>query len=229
MEFLVSQHGYHAVRNGKERGGTALFIRTSMKPCIRKVLTSGPDGRMSGVVMEQNGKRVVMVSVYMPTGLDFVADASSASEAGTIADKLYRQLLRWTTADVCDHALVLGDLNETMSSMDQSSAAGKSGRWISCLPSADSVDAFRSIHGTDLAGFTHCAKRAGGRLAQSRLDYLFVRGWNVEDIRQCEVLQSLQVSNHRLAGMGRADLCSAVAASEWSANSRTIAQLAKCK
>ncbi len=198
LDSMVAPYGYYAIKNGKERGGCALLIRQCMKACIRKVLTSGSDGRLCGVVLEQAGQRLVVVTAYMPTGLDFVSD-SAAKALVPSPDKLYRQVLKWTSVDVCDRAMMLGDLNETMTAMDRSSTAGKHGRWISCLPSAGFVDAYRAVHGTNKSGYTHCAKRGDGvPAAQSRLDYVFVRGWDTEGIRECQVVQSMQVSNHRL-------------------------------
>ena len=197
LDTVARRYGYHAARNGKERAALHCWCDSACSRAPRRVLSSGSDGRMCGLVLEHLGRRVVLVSVYMPTGLDFVSDAAGASDR--TVDKLYRQLLRWTDAGVCDQAVVLGDLNETMSRADRSSDAGRHGRWVSCLPAAGFLDAYRVVHGTAAVGYTHSAKRADGALSQSRLDYVWARGWEEREVRQCRVVQSRRpISNHKL-------------------------------
>ena len=66
------QYGYHAILCGKERRGVCLLINQDLEPWIRKEMKTDKDGRMVGMVLEIKGERIVVVNVYMPTGLDFV-------------------------------------------------------------------------------------------------------------------------------------------------------------
>ena len=156
---------------------------------------------MVGVVLEVNGERMVVVSVYMPTGLDFAGTGADVGDGGsdTGPEQLYSQLIRWC-GDGDDYAVILGDFNETMAAVDRAdrSAGSRFGQWISAVPDAGFTDAYRTLHGLSDIGYTHSAPSVRGRLSRARLDYVFLRGWQDSALKTCQVDDQLVVSNHRL-------------------------------
>jgi exonuclease III len=73
-------------------------------------------GRLIGVVLDlTKGHRLLVISAYMPTGLDH---ASSSSASVDTAHQLYAEMLSWTVD--MHQVIVLGDLNETRTVHDRS-------------------------------------------------------------------------------------------------------------
>ena len=71
---ILQEYGYDMYVCGNSKAGVALLVSHSTSPFIRRVVTSGTDGRMVGVILETNKQSILVVSVYMPTGLDFISD-----------------------------------------------------------------------------------------------------------------------------------------------------------
>ena len=186
------QYGYHAILCGKERRGVCLLINQDLEPWIRKEMKTDKDGRMVGMVLEIKGERIVVVNVYMPTGLDFVGSDDEKME--DLVSKMYKRLEKWS--ELGKHQIILGDFNETISPLDRLNPSPKYGRWISELTSVGMMDSYRTLN-PFTPGYTHFIE-GNLREVKSRLDYIFIGGWSRESLRKCYVDNNLVVSHHRL-------------------------------
>lgn len=91
-------------------------------PRIRSYRRS-PTARLLGAVLEwPHGRRLLLVSAYMPTGLESLNASSHGHE---LAHKLYNEMLSW--CDEAQQIIVMGDLNQTMTSMNRSPPLQRSG------------------------------------------------------------------------------------------------------
>ena len=189
---IAADFGYQMLICSEKHAGVALLVSMKMTPFIRQVLKSGADGRMVGVSMESGGRSILVVSVYMPTGLDRV---SGDDDKARMTDELYSQLLKWCRkADKC---ILLGDFNETRSPLDRSSTsrATTGSRWLQCLEDEGLTDVYRHLHPTE-PGFTHFTNAVGGVAVKSRLDYVWMN--DIEGVTRCQVSDTQRVSHHRL-------------------------------
>ena len=108
LKPILDSYGWLMVMNGDDQSGVALLVRSSLEPYVRKRLINGPRGRLVGAMLElPSGMKVVIMSVYIPTGRD--SDADGDSEASKITDEVYEKLLKWSDdGDVC---ILAGDFN----------------------------------------------------------------------------------------------------------------------
>jgi exonuclease III len=187
---LAMDYGYQMYLCEGKGAGVAVLIKSEMVPFIRRIMKSGSDGRMLGLMLETEGKKMLVVSVYMPTGLDHV---SSTDPKVMVANDLYAQMLKWCRD--ADRSVLLGDFNETRSSLDRNGRAG-SGTWLNQLLLARMTDVYRHLH-PDVSGYSHFTNGVGG-VVQSRLDYIWTCGLNDGELLECQVHDELQVSNHRV-------------------------------
>jgi exonuclease III len=191
---MALDSGYEVYVCGESKAGVGLLVKATMVPYIRQVLKSGKDGRMIGILLEVNGKTLLVVSIYMPTGLDHVSGSDTKVE---VTNQLYAQLLKWCTK--ADHCVLLGDFNETMNLLDRNSDTVRGstrGKWVKQLVNEGMFDVYRTLHPTS-SGFTHFTKCATGDV-RSRLDYIWCRGVDMNDIVECKVDDKLHISTHRL-------------------------------
>ena len=196
LQQQAAQFGFHAVLCGGKRTGVCLLIAERLVPWIRQVMRSEKDGRLVGALLEVQGVKLVLACVYMPTGLDFSSSSSSSSSSSVGVDPtlLYKRLHRWMAGS---RQVVLGDFNETLSTADRLRPSPRCGQWISQMPAAGLLDAYRIKH-PQQAGFTHFTTGSGGAAVQSRLDYVFVGGMTADAVWECEVELGFQVSHHRM-------------------------------
>jgi hypothetical protein len=169
------------------------------------------------VVLElSRGHRTLLVSAYMPSGLDHLA---SSSPLHSDADELYSTILKW--AQGMQQVIVMGDLNETRLRADRVSAAtaGAPARLAPANAAAASkhldhlaregfIDVYRQLHPFGAAaaaraapGFTHFVRNPP---SASRIDYLWCKGIHADSLLRARVdhaptLRSL--SHHRLLWM----------------------------
>ncbi len=92
VALVCERFGYYSIMCGHEHGGVCLLIRQSLVPWIRQVLKSEEDCRLAGVVLDVKGVHVVFVTVYMPTGLDFVGQVENSVKDPT---GIYNKLFKW--------------------------------------------------------------------------------------------------------------------------------------
>jgi ribonuclease HI len=149
------------------------------------------------------GHQLLLVSAYMPSGLDHLAAASEEHDA---ARALYAELLGWSAG--MQQVLVLGDLNETLTQWDREpqSAARVGGLGAAAASSplhtlvADGfTDVFRHLHPDAVrnSGFTHVLD--GARPSRSRIDYIWSKEISAASLLRCEIDASLRaLSHHRL-------------------------------
>ena len=159
--------------------GVGLLISCELAPRCRLYRRS-ISGRLVGVVLElSKGHRLLIVSAYMPTGLDHRAVDHAAQ---VTARKLYEEFLSWTR-DV-QQVILMGDLNETLTVDDRlprpaalHHAGTVAARPIQCLVQEGFIDMYRMLH-PDAArspGFTHSID-SPTRSVRSRIDYIWTRG-----------------------------------------------------
>ena len=156
--------------------GVGLLLAHSLAPRCRSYLRS-PGGRLCGAVLElSQGRRMLLACAYMPTGLD---GAHAQSPSVALAQALYAELFLWATG--MTHVVLLGDLNETLSSLDRYAAAGAArradparSRTLSCLQQAGYTDVYRHMHPLT-PGYTHEIDSAL-RTTRSRIDYIWTHG-----------------------------------------------------
>ena len=184
LEQTLNAYGWNMVLNGDDKSGTALLIRSSLEPFVRKKFVDGERGRLVGLMLElPSGVKVVVLAVYIPTGRDFDTDNESA--AAKLTSEVYTRLMRWTTeGDIC---VVAGDFNETLSPLDSSNTSRKKlnarGSWLESW-SREYVDCFRTLHGDGGFTFTSWTHQ---HPYQSRIDYIFAKS-NTQEGGEVEVL-----------------------------------------
>ena len=184
------------------QAGVGLLLAQSLLPRVRSYHRSST-GRLVGAVLElHTGHSMLLVSAYMPTGLDH---CSASSDEHELAHKLYRELSRWSKD--MQQVVVMGDLNETLTVHDRlpqprAAPASNGTTPIGCLTDEGYTDVWRTLHPSALlrAGFTH--RISGERPSKSRIDYLWCKGTKRADLLQVHIDKSLrQLSHHSLLWM----------------------------
>jgi exonuclease III len=191
----------YAAGPSHHQAGVGLLLSLRLAPCVRRYMRS-QTGRLIGAILElSKGHQLMLISAYMPSGLDYQA---SSSEPHEIARALYAELLAWSAG--MQQVIVMGDLNETLTRWDrQPSPAPRAGvaaamaSPIHTLQAESFTDVFRQFH-PDAAltpGFTHVLD--GARPSCSRIDYIWTRDVSAASLLRCEVDASLRsLSHHRL-------------------------------
>ena len=104
----------YAAGPSHHQAGVGLLLLSRLAPSVRRYLRS-PSGRLAGAVLElTHGHQLLLVSAYMPSGIDH---QPPSSEAHHTARSLYAELLGWTAG--MQQVIVLGDLNETLTRWDR--------------------------------------------------------------------------------------------------------------
>ena len=164
--------------------GVGLLLSHTLTPFIRSYKRSS-SGRLHGVVLElSKGQQTLIVSTYMPSGLDH---RSPHDERTQLSHTLYKELTQWTRR--MQFVIILGDLNETLtaddrcpkplhplaSRRDASSAVASP---IQALIQEGFTDSYRSLypHASKQPGFTHEIKNES-RYSASRIDYIWTKGF----------------------------------------------------
>ena len=105
----------------QQEAGVGLLIAHHLLPRCRAYKRSA-SGRLVGVVLElTKGQQTLILSAYMPTGLDH---RSAHSDAVQLAHELYAEAIKWATG--VHQVLLVGDLNETLTALDRLSASTNS-------------------------------------------------------------------------------------------------------
>ena len=90
----------------QHEAGVGLLLSHELAPFCRTYRRSA-SGRLVGAVLElERGQRLLVVSAYMPSGLDHRSDADQATIK---AHQLYSEIIDWTRD--MHQVIVLGDLN----------------------------------------------------------------------------------------------------------------------
>jgi len=148
----------YAAGPSHHQAGVGLLLPLRLAPSVRRYMRS-QSGRLIGAVLElSKGHQLLLVSAYMPSGLDHQVPSSEQHDA---ARALYAELLGWTAG--MQQVIVLGDLNETRTHWDRQphsaprSAAAAAASPLHTLQVEGFTDVFRQLH-FDAAltpGFTH--------------------------------------------------------------------------
>ncbi|MCW2763337.1 MAG: hypothetical protein JWR85_3538, partial [Marmoricola sp.] len=202
--FPPYQLAYQAGPSQQE-AGVGLLLSLALLPRVRSYRRSST-GRLIGAVLELSaGHQLLLVSAYMPTGLDHSA---SDSPSHSQAHELYAELLQWSRG--MQQVVVLGDLNETLSRWERfplappappraAAALAAASSPISSLQQDGFIDVYRQLHpSAELSpGFTHTID--GARSVRSRLDYVWSKGAAAGSFLSVAIDSSLQaLSHHRL-------------------------------
>ena len=181
--------------------GVGLLLSHRLAHSVRRYHRS-PTGRLIGAVIElTHGHQLLLVSAYMPSGLDHQAHNSPSHDT---AHALYALILEWSAK--VQQVIVMGDLNETRSHWDREpQPAPRVGVAAADSPLHSLVaegysDVYRHLHPDAAAspGFTHVID--GVRPSRSRIDFI----WCSPEIPSasllhCSVDHSLSsISHHRL-------------------------------
>ena len=194
----------YAAGPSHHQAGVGLLLPLRLAPCVRRYMRS-QSGRLVGAVLElTQGHQLLLVSAYMPSGLDHLAPASPEHEA---ARALYAELLGWTAG--MQQVVVLGDLNETLTRWDREpqsalraaggAAAAAAASPLHTLVADGFVDVFRHLHpnAEREPGFTHVLD--GARPSRSRIDFIWSKDVAAASLLRCDVDASLRaLSHHRL-------------------------------
>jgi exonuclease III len=186
------------------QAGVGLLLSLSLAPRIRSYRRSR-SGRLMGAVLElRKGHQLLLVSAYMPSGLDHKAASSPEAEQ---AHRLYDEILQWSVG--MQQVIVMGDLNETLTPHDRfplpppsSTSASSSSSPIHCLPQQGFTDVWRCLHPSAALhpGFTHHIE--GVRTVRSRLDYIWCKGGSRSSFLRIHIDGALRaLSHHRLLWM----------------------------
>ena len=194
----------YAAGPSHHQAGVGLLLLSRLAPSVRRYLRS-PSGRLAGAVLElTHGHQLLLVSAYMPSGIDH---QPPSSEAHHTARSLYAELLGWTAG--MQQVIVLGDLNETLTRWDRyplpaprligGAAAVAADSPLHTLVAEGYTDVYRHLHPHAAAspGFTHFLD--GARPSRSRIDYIWSKGVAAASLLHCVVDASLHsLSHHRL-------------------------------
>jgi exonuclease III len=187
----------------RHEAGVGLLLSHRLLPRCRSYKQS-TTGRLAAAVLEyEHGKKTLVVSAYMPAGLDH---CSPASEKSTQAHALYTEITEWSRD--MHQVIVMGDLNETLTQWDRQPPtiiAAHSSTILSpihSLPASGFIDAYRHLHPSPAItpGFTHYIDSAL-RPSSSRLDYVWLKGFPTVGVHSAVIdkHQSLhRLSHHRL-------------------------------
>jgi exonuclease III len=183
--------------------GVGLLIAQELAPCCRAYKRSNT-GRLVGVVLELiKGRRLLVASAYMPSGLDHSASPAKID----LARKVYHELGMWSR-DV-HQVILLGDLNETLTTHDRyprmrahpRAALHDRDSPIQALIDDQYLDAYRVLHSdaSTSNGFTHFIDSLVGRCTRSRIDYIWTKGLTAASHQTIHIDSRLQkLSHHRL-------------------------------
>ena len=194
-ELLVSQ-GFNLHESVGRNAGVCILLRNRLAPQVRKQFVHSVDGRAAGVLLDTGKLTILVVSAYLPTGLDSV---SLDHEDALLARDIYSQIVEWSQH--ADLVLLGGDLNETLSLRDRcdslGNSTGGSGKIVrSSLLRNGFVDCFRLLHpdpqSEEDLGFT-CFRAA--QQTKSRIDYVLMKG-RAEVSKSC-VIPIDNESDHR--------------------------------
>ena len=189
----------YAAGPSHHEAGVGLLLSQELAPRIRCYKRSS-SGRLIGAVLELSpGQRTLLVSAYMPSGLDHRSADSAQHE---LAHKLYGELLGWSLD--AQQVIVMGDLNETLTPLDRHPGAAAATAAaplrplaalspIRCLVQQGFIDVFRHLHPLS-PGFTHCI--AGVRPVQSRLDYIWCKGHSPASLLRISIDTALHTHSH---------------------------------
>jgi exonuclease III len=182
------------------QAGVGLLLSMSLAPRIRDYKRSAT-GRLVGAVLQLDaGQHMLLVSAYMPSGLDHVAAGSDRLE---LARKLYAELLQWSAG--MQQVVVMGDLNETLTPLDRLPrppprlAVAAASSPIHALVAEGFTDAWRHMHPSaeKQPGFTH--QRDTPRPSRSRIDYIWFKGFHAAALQRACIDTSLRsLSQHHL-------------------------------
>jgi exonuclease III len=194
---LPPYHLVYAAGSSHHQGGVGLLLAPALLPRVRSYRRSS-SGRLLGAVLELSaGHQLLLVSAYMPTGLDHT---SPASEPHALAQQLYAELLQWSVG--MQQVLLLGDLNQTCAPWDRLPAPAAPARGLHATPAPINtlehegfVDAFRVLHpdGARTPAYTHVLE---GARKQSRLDYIWCKGLAPEDVQRVRIDTRLRALSH---------------------------------
>lgn len=182
--------------------GVGLLISQELVPRCRAYKRSS-SGRLVGVVLElARGRRILVVSAYMPSGLDH----SSTPDKIDLARQLYTEMLSWSRD--AQQIIFMGDLNETLTAGDRYPRGGlprarASSKPIHCLVDDNFTDVYRLRHPDALRspGFTHFIDSLIGRCSRSRIDYIWTKGLAAASLLSIHIDRSCKLraqSHHRL-------------------------------
>jgi exonuclease III len=190
-----SYHFIYAAGPSHHQAGVGLLLSQTLIPRIRSYHRS-TSGRLIGAVLELNkGHQLLIVSAYMPSGLDH---CSSDSPQHEMANKLYTEIIRWSV-DV-QQVIVMGDLNETLTRYDRQprpdAAPIHPHSPMRCLIDEGYTDVWRYLHPSaeHQPGFTHVI--SGARPSRSRLDYLWCKGFNTHTLSEIHIDNTLRALSH---------------------------------
>ena len=157
--------------------GVALVISNHLKPRCRSYLRS-TSGRIVGVIIDINTHdRMLIVSAYMPTGLDGQSDAAPSTK---LAHSLYREIIEWSLG--MQRVIVMGDLNETLTPHDRTSSAiippppASLTSPMHALISDGYIDEYRRHHSDASMKPGHTYYSASHSSSSSRIDYIWTKG-----------------------------------------------------
>ena len=176
--------------------GVGLLLSLRLSHSVRRYHRS-PTGRLIGAVIElTHGHQLLLVSAYMPSGLDHQARNSPSHDA---AHFLYSEILKWSKE--VQQVIVMGDLNETRSHWDREPqpaprvGAAAADSPLHSLVAEGYTDVYRHLHPDASAspGFTHTI--SGVRPSRSRIDFI----WCSPDIPVASLLQCS--ADHSLSSM----------------------------
>ena len=187
----------HEAGPSRHEAGVGLLLSSALASRIRSYKRSGT-GRLVGAVLElSRGQLTLLVSAYMPTGLDHCAASSPQHE---LAHETYAKIVQWSVG--MQRVVVMGDLNETLTPLDRlpQPAAAPAVRAalspIACLQREGFLDCYRSMHASAALapGFTHSV--AGARPSQSRIDYVWTKGFSAASLLQIHIDAAMHALSH---------------------------------
>ncbi len=194
----------YAAGPSHHQAGVGLLLPLRLAPSVRRYMRS-QTGRLIGAVLElTKGHQLLLVSAYMPSGLDHQAQSSSQHD---VARALYAEILTWSAG--MQQVIVMGDLNETLTRWDREPRSAPRAAAAAAAPvirsplhtlQAESfTDVYRQLHPDAVKnpGFTHIID--GVRPSRSRIDYIWSRDVSTASMLSCDVDASLRaLSHHRL-------------------------------
>jgi len=218
--FLLNSFSYtlvHAPGPSHHESGVAFLISSHLIPRVRGYKRSHT-GRLVGAVLDlAKGQHLLVISAYMPSGLD---SSHLSSDKHLTAQELYSEILLWCSEAPITQAIVMGDLNQTLTPYDRfpipvvhhSLSPSPFISPIFSLPQSGFVDVFRNIHPSPSThpGYTHESyNRINKTYTRSRIDYIWAKGFSPLCYLNIRIDAKLSaISHHRLVWLELAIKCS---------------------
>ena len=201
LQDTAHAYGYHAMVSPARSGGVALLVPLSWKAALLgwQVIETGR--ALAATFQHQDGVRRFYATVYLPTGLDFIAEPADLSCPSSLTSARSTMNKVIAAARGFAEAFIAGDFNCTADLEDRSVPLARippSASIHDSLVMGGFVDSFKHLH-PGAAGYTFSTPGATGLAGDpgsSRLDFIYCRKELVPNLDSFHIMPT-KLSDHK--------------------------------